>query len=617
MGRILTIMIIAVLLFASSLVASSNRTHFTAEILGEFVIPQVVTSATGTASLSLSEDETELEYHITIEGLTPTLAHFHNAGFDASGPIVKTLDFSGGLTISGVWSSTDGTSSLTAALVNELLAGRLYINIHTESNLEGEIRGNVIPIILFSSSLSGDNEVPSVTTSAHGTGFFFYAGENERLFGYSINVEGLIPTGADFHKGAAGESGDILIPVELVDSHADMGFDDEPVHVEDSFVNDLLMGNVYLNIHTEANPGGEIRDQVNMVPQSSLFAILDGAQQVTPVTTAGTGTAVIAVDSDQTRVEYEITISGFDPDLVTLAHFHNASYGSDGPIVKDITFVGGHAEGEWTASDVTQPLTPELMAELLAGRIYINVHTTDYSEGEIRGNVGGVFGFTAQLSGEQVVQPVTTDASGTAAFFLFPHESSAGYVLEFLMTVQGLTVIEAHFHNAATGENGPIVKTIIFEGNFGGGEWYWNDTVDPLTDDLVTELLKGNIYVNIHTSANEGGELRGQVLQGIGAVVIGIEDEQPLMPNSFSLKQNYPNPFNPRTLIEYTLPKPGKVLLTVYNLLGEEVTRLIDKRIAAGVHQVTWDASSVASGIYFYRLKAGDFVQTRKMVVLK
>jgi len=335
------------------------------------------------------------------------------------------------------------------------------------------------------------------------------------------------------------------------------------------------------------------------------------------VTTAGTGTAILGVSSDQTRVEYEITISGFDPNLVTAAHFHNASYGFNGEIVKDITFVGGHAEGEWTASDASQPLTPELMDELLAGRIYVNVHTTDNSEGEIRGNVFGVFGFTAQLSGDQIVQPVTTDASGTAAFFLFPHESSAGYVLEFLMTVQGLTVSEAHFHRAAAGEDGPIVKTIIFDGNFGGGEWFWNDSVDPLTDDLVTELLNGNIYVNIHTSAYSGGELRGQVLQGIGSVVIGIEDEQRLMPNSFSLKQNYPNPFNPRTMIEYTLPKSEKVLLTVYNLLGEEVTRLIDKRIAAGVHQVTWDALNVASGIYFYRLKAGDFIQTRKMVVLK
>ena len=617
MGRIFTIMIFSVLLFASILVASSNRTHFTAEILGEYIIPQVFTSATGTASLSLNEDQTELDYHITIEGLTPTIAHFHNAGFDSAGPFVKILDFSGGLTISGTWSSTDVTDPLTAELVTELLAGRLYINIHTESYPAGEIRGNVIPIVLFSSSLSGDNVPTPVTTSAHGTGFFFYAGENERLFGYSINVEGLIPTAAHFHQGGVGDTGSVLIPVELVDNHADSGFTNEPVHVEESFITDLLAGNVYLNIHTDANMDGEIRDQVNMRPQSSLFAMLDGAQIVTPVATTGTGTAILAVDSDQTRVEYEITISGFDPDSVTVAHFHNAPYGSNGPIVKDITFVGGHAEGEWTVSDASQPLTPDHIAELLAGRIYINVHTIDNDAGEIRGNIWSVYGFTAQLSGDQVTPTVTTDASGTAAFFLFPGESLAGYLLEFLMTVQGLTVSSAHFHGAATGENGPILKTINFDGNFGGGEWYWNDSVDPLTDSLVTEFLKGNIYIDIHTSEIPDGELRGQVLQGIGSIVTGIEDEKRIVPNSFSLKQNYPNPFNPRTMIEFALPKSERVLLTVYNLLGEEVTRLIDERIPAGIHQVTWDASNVASGIYFYRLKAGDFVRTRKMVLLK
>jgi len=617
MSRMSLPAIFSVLFFAASLDASSSRTHFTAEILGEWVVPPVVSSATGTASLSLNEDQTELDYHITIEGITPSAAHFHNSVFDSTGPIVKTLDFSGGLTISGTWSSTDATEPLTAELVTELLAGRLYINIHTSGNPDGEIRGNVISIILFSSSLSGDNVPTPVTTSATGTGFFFYAGENERLFGYSINVEGLTPTASHFHQGAAGEIGSILIPVDLVDNHADSGFSNEPVHIEDSVVTDLLMGNVYLNNHSAANPGGEIRDQVNMRPQSSLFAILDGAQIVTPVATTGTGTAILAVDSDQTRVEYEITISGFDPDSVTAAHFYNASYGSNGPVVKDITFEGGHAEGEWTTSDASQPLTSELLDELLAGRIYINVHTIDNSGGEIRGNIWSVYGFTAQLSGEQEVPPVTTDASGTAAFFLFPHDSLAGYVLEFQMTVQGLDLSPAYFQGAAAGEIGSILRPIEFDGNFGGGEWYWNDSVDPLTDSLVTELLKGNIYVNIQTSAHNGGEIRGQILPGIGSIIIGIEDEKRIIPNFFSLRQNYPNPFNPSTMIEYTVPKSENVLLTVYNLLGEEVTRLIDERVPAGAYQVTWDASDVASGIYFYRLKAGDFVQTRKMVLLK
>ena len=83
------------------------------------------------------------------------------------------------------------------------------------------------------------------------------------------------------------------------------------------------------------------------------------------------------------------------------------------------------------------------------------------------------------------------------------------------------------------------------------------------------------------------------------------------------LFNNYPNPFNPRTTIYYSLPKSGKVQLSIYDLKGYEVARLIDGEQPAGYRQVTWDASEVASGIYFYRLTAGDFVLTRKMVLLK
>ena len=97
---------------------------------------------------------------------------------------------------------------------------------------------------------------------------------------------------------------------------------------------------------------------------------------------------------------------------------------------------------------------------------------------------------------------------------------------------------------------------------------------------------------------------------------IGVEDAA-IIPSEYFLVQNYPNPFNPTTTIEYTLPKSREVRLTVYNLLAEEVTSLVDDFQQAGFHKVNWDASNFASGIYFYRLQAGDFVQTRKMVLLK
>jgi hypothetical protein len=88
-------------------------------------------------------------------------------------------------------------------------------------------------------------------------------------------------------------------------------------------------------------------------------------------------------------------------------------------------------------------------------------------------------------------------------------------------------------------------------------------------------------------------------------------------PGSFVLRQNYPDPFNPATTIEYEIPTTSRVRLLVYDLLGREVATLVDNVQPGGSHAVHYDASGLASGIYFYRLVADQFVQTRKMVVSK
>ncbi|MCH8022551.1 MAG: T9SS type A sorting domain-containing protein, partial [Thaumarchaeota archaeon] len=99
--------------------------------------------------------------------------------------------------------------------------------------------------------------------------------------------------------------------------------------------------------------------------------------------------------------------------------------------------------------------------------------------------------------------------------------------------------------------------------------------------------------------------------------IINVKAEPAVLPVKFELFQNYPNPFNPVTSIEFELPEAGTTSLVIYNLRGEEVIRLIDGETEAGSHQLTWDASNVASGIYFYRLTSGNIVSTKKMVLLK
>ncbi|PWB75889.1 hypothetical protein C3F09_01895 [candidate division GN15 bacterium] len=109
-----------------------------------------------------------------------------------------------------------------------------------------------------------------------------------------------------------------------------------------------------------------------------------------------------------------------------------------------------------------------------------------------------------------------------------------------------------------------------------------------------------------------------EVLNGTVALVAAGAN----LPTKFALDQNFPNPFNPTTQVSFALPKNAHVQLTVFNVLGQTVKTLVDEDMAAGNHTVTWngrnsDGEQVSSGIYFYRISAGDFNATKKMMMLK
>jgi hypothetical protein len=89
------------------------------------------------------------------------------------------------------------------------------------------------------------------------------------------------------------------------------------------------------------------------------------------------------------------------------------------------------------------------------------------------------------------------------------------------------------------------------------------------------------------------------------------------VPTQLALAQNYPNPFNPSTTIRYELPAASEVRLSVFDMLGREVSVLVNERREAGVHEVRFDASGLSSGVYLYKLQAGDAVQTRKLAFVR
>jgi hypothetical protein len=96
-----------------------------------------------------------------------------------------------------------------------------------------------------------------------------------------------------------------------------------------------------------------------------------------------------------------------------------------------------------------------------------------------------------------------------------------------------------------------------------------------------------------------------------------VGNSNPEIPEDYLLAQNYPNPFNPTTAISFSVPTATNIELKVFDVLGREVATLVNEPLAPGSHTVKFDAGRLASGVYHYRLRAGDFVETKKMILMK
>jgi len=171
------------------------------------------------------------------------------------------------------------------------------------------------------------------------------------------------------------------------------------------------------------------------------------------------------------------------------------------------------------------------------------------------------------------------------------------------------------------------------------GSWtttsYWADPLAgwPISNGQFAIILNGSIsgmatkWTVNGTFSSTGNETSGTWSFSISGTtssgnwgpvgpVLAVENDNGF-PDRFELEQNYPNPFNPSTTIKYELPKASEVRLSVYDKLGHELSTLVNERREAGVHEVKFDAAGLSSGVYFYRLQAGDFVQLKKLVLLK
>jgi hypothetical protein len=637
MGRLLSILLVLGIVCVLPEMASA-KVHFTATFSGAQENPPVTTTASGTGSFALNATWTELTYSITYTGLSGTLTggHFHTGALGTNGPVVRSISSPGDPasgTIVGSWKSTDATQPLTPALVDSLLRGRVYVNFHTAAKLGGEMRGqvNLAVDVHFTASLTGAQENPPVTTTATGTGAFTLNAAKTELE-YNITYRGLSGTitAGHFHTGAVGNDGPVVRDIASAGGAASATISgtwqstDATQPLTPALVDSLIAGSVYVNFHTSANPGGEIRGQLVLSGGAGFTANLKGFQENPPVTTAASGTGSFSLISNGTVLQYEITYIGLSGTL-TGGHFHTGVVGANGPVVRSISAVGDPASatisGTWSSTDATQPFTKDLTESLLAGKLYVNFHTAANPSGEMRGQISpstGI-GYTVKLSGSQEDPSVNTAATGTGSVVLNASRTEVRYDITYIGLSGTLTA--GHFHTGAVGSNGPVVRGIASAGGPAsgtiGGTWAASDATQPLTAALVDSLIAGDVYVNFHTAANSGGEIRGQATSSIN-IVTSVEQTSSAIPSEFNLQPNYPNPFNPSTTISFDLPKTARVSLKVYNILGQVVATLLDEVKQAGSYKVSFSAPEQGSGVYFYRVVTDAGVaETRKMVLLK
>ncbi|MCK6560018.1 T9SS type A sorting domain-containing protein [bacterium] len=165
------------------------------------------------------------------------------------------------------------------------------------------------------------------------------------------------------------------------------------------------------------------------------------------------------------------------------------------------------------------------------------------------------------------------------------------------------------------------------ESDFAGYEIYWSNTpnFDPDTmTALATTADTSFVHYGVPANRNQYYALRAVDVHGnrsaksneAAVMLVGVE-ETPAIAAAFSLEQNYPNPFNPTTTITFTLLRSAFVTVKILTIQGEEVATLVSEKLPAGKHQRVWEAKGLASGVYLYRLEAGEFAQTRKLILLR
>ena len=441
--------------------------------------------------------------------------------------------------------------------------------------------------------LDGESEVPSVETTAEGIAMMMLDPTAGTLQ-YRITVTGLSGpiTAAHFHRGEPGVTGS---PIHTITFNQENKTAVGVWTVGD--LNDLQMlidGDIYLNVHTAANSGGEIRGQVILIPNAAA-PTMSPAFEVPPVVGSNaTGEGTIWIDPVSRRVSYEISWQEMTSD-VTAAHFHKAEFGAVGSPVHTIQVEANST----SATGVWENVSTEDLTALATGGMYVNIHTVDNPNGEIRGQVFAMNVFMASVSSLNEVPPITAGANAAGTGVLSSLVTPLGFLMSGDFIVEGTTgpIVGAHIHGGPVGENGPIVRTLM---PFPNGTEFLALEQTPISLDSLAILNNAGMYVNFHTGAFVNGEARGQLVAAAGNLISGVSSVPDGKSGEIRLTWVYDR--GGETL-RFTLPeevreKEGRIIL--YDLLGRVVAD-----VETSIDGAVVDAGTIPAGVYVATVTIG------------
>ncbi|MEL6943261.1 MAG: CHRD domain-containing protein, partial [Bacteroidota bacterium] len=515
-------------------------TSFAPERCVRRTVPAVTTTAGGMVLTEVME-ENSIQVSGSFNNLEGDLAtelaggaHLHAGVAGTNGGIAVLLVPETEDQRTGTFLAASNRFELESDVITQLLNREIYVNVHSQASIPGELRGQLLPesAINFSGFLSSIFEVPEAASRATGAVKAELQGNRLVVSGSFSALSSPVATqilgGAHLHLGYAGQTGSVQFEL-VTDFNEDLSAgtfyaSNNTFELTEEQVQQVRARQFYINIHSQNIPSGELRTQLLFEANSYFVAPLSGASENAPINTDASGMVIVEVNEGNATATG--SFAGLSGDLAIEilggVHFHEGFAGANGGVKEllNTSLNEDNRSGVFVASENTFALSTGLLDTIRQRMIYVNLHSGAVPSGELRGQLLPLATsyFTTTLSGINENSPLSTTANGALKLELAGNQLTVtGRFDDLQGTFASDIAGGAHLHLGQVSELGGLevlLNTSVDDDQL-GGTYLAADNTFTLTEEQLDALFEAKLYANIHSAFALSGELRGQILPEI------------------------------------------------------------------------------------------------------